>query len=252
MKEHKERSTNPKSKSILLVALLGASALVMSAPGAFAQYDHVITPNQFIPQTWGGNLLTDTAGAYTGDPGGFYYWTPNFTATPSATMIIPLPAGLPAGAHQYDVYEWIPALHNGTPEGNGQWHVVDIAADGTMGNNPDHSQATGIPWAGQFGTDHQYLQDPQNNGGGWLKLGPGPQSDSTVDGGSGVWINPSATIAGHGQPYLQIHYQGFENTPETFDAIRVVQIDVVPEPSTLALGLLGGFALLTAIRRAKQ
>src|ERR1035438_1508894 len=229
MKEHMENKTHPKSKSILLVALLGAAALVISVPGAFAQYDHVITPNQFIPQTWGGNLLTDTAGAYPGDPGGFYYWTPSFFNSQSATMIIPLPAGLQSGWHQYDVYEWIPALHNGSPEGSGQWHVVDIAGDGTMNNNNT------MPWAGQFGTTHQYLQDPQNNGGGWLKLGPGPQSDSSNDGGQGVWINPTT---GNGAPYLQIHYLGFENTPETFDAFRVVQSPFVPEPSALALGLL--------------
>ena len=134
-------------------------------------------------------------------------------------------------------------MHNGSPEGSGQWHVVDIAGDGTMNNNNT------MPWAGQFGTTHQYLQDPQNNGGGWLKLGPGPQSDSSNDGGQGVWINPTT---GNGAPYLQIHYLGFENTPETFDAFRVVQIDVVPEPSSLALALLGGFALLTNIRRAKH
>jgi hypothetical protein len=76
-----------------------------------------------------------------------------------------------------------------------------------------------------------------------------PQSDSSNDGGFGVWINPAT---GNGAPYLQIPYLGFENTPETFDAFRVVQIDVVPEPSALALGLLGGFALLTGIRHAKH
>ena len=245
MKEHKERNINPKSKSILLVALLGASALVMSAPGAFAQYDHIITPDQFQFQTWGGSLQFDTVGAYPGDNASGYGWTSSYGNAPSATVIIPLPLGLQAGAHQYNVYQWIPTAHSV------QYHAIDIAADGTMNNNPDHSPLTGIPWAGQFGTDHQWLtshQDSNPNAGGWFKLGPGPQSDSSNDGGSGVWINPST---GLGAPYLQIHYAGFENTPESFDAIRVVQIDVVPEPSTLALGLLGGFALLTAIRRAK-
>jgi hypothetical protein len=236
MKEHKERNTNPKSKSILLVALLGASALVMSAPGAFAQYDQVITPDQFQFLTWGGNLAFSNVGAYAGDNATGYGWTANYGNSPSATIQIPLPVGLQSGWHQYNVYQWVPNVNSV------QWHVIDIAADGTMNNNPT------MPWAGLFGTDHQYLQDPQANDGGWLKLGPGPQSDPSNDGGSGVWINPTT---GNGAPYLQIHYLGFEGTPETFDAVRVVQIDVVPEPSTLALGLLGGFALLTSIRRAK-
>jgi len=81
-----------------------------------------------------------------------------------------------------------------------------------------------------------------------VELGPGNQSDPNLDGGYGVWINPST---GNSQyPYLQIHYLGFEGSSESFDAIRVVE--VVPEPSVLALGLLGGFALLAGIRRGKH
>lgn len=240
----KDNTPNHNSKSTSLLALLAAAALVMSATPALAQYDHIITPDQFQFLTWGGNLAFSTVGAYAGDNASGYGWTANYGNSPSATVIIPLPAGLPAGAHQYNIYEWIPTVNSV------QWHVVDVAADGTMVNNPNLDPNTGIPWAGQFGSNHQYLQDPQNNQGGWLKLGVGPQTDSTVDGGSGVWINPST---GNSQyPYLQIHYLGFEGSPQTFDAFRVVQIDVVPEPSVLTLGLLGGFALLAGIRRGKH
>jgi hypothetical protein len=232
-----------RSQRLWLPALLAALALVASGTPARAQYDCIITPNQFIYLGWDGNLQHDTVGSSTQDG---YYWTANYSATPSAIIIIPLPGGLPSGWHQYDVYEWDPNIHRGTPEGIGQWHVVDIAADGTMNNNPT------MPWAGQFGTDHQYLQNPQNapvGASGWLKLGPGPQSDSNLDGGYGVWINPTT---GNGAPYLQIHYLGIEITPETFDAFRVVQIDAVPEPSVFALGLLGGFALLAVISRCAK
>ena len=229
-----------RSQCIWLPALLAALAIVVSATPARAQYDRIITPNQFIFTGWDGNLQYSTDGPFglNGD-----YWTANYGATPSAIVLIPLPAGLLPGWHQYDVYELIPGLHNGSPEGSGQWHVVDIAADGTMNNNPT------MPWAGEFGTDHQYLQDPQNNGGGWLKLGPSPQSDSSNDGGYGVWINPTT---GNGAPYLQIHYLGFEAIPETFDAFRVVQSALVPEPSAFTLGLLGGFALLAVISRCAK
>ena len=237
----KEQKAAEKVTKCILLALLAGAALVMSATQARAQYDQIITPDQFQFQTWGGNLAFSTVGAYPGDNANGYGWTANYGNSPSATVIIPLPAGLPAGAHQYNIYEWVPTVNSV------QWHVVDVAADGTMVDNPNHDPNTGIPWLGQFGTDHQYLQDPQNNQGGWLKLGPGPQSDNTVDAGSGVWINPST---GNSQyPYLQIHYLGFEGAPETFDAIRVVQIDYVPEPSVLALGLLGGFGLLAGLRR---
>jgi PEP-CTERM motif-containing protein len=227
------------SRGLALACVLGLWAV-----SAHAAYDVIVTPDQFNPQTWGGNLLQATVGAYPGDNANGYYYTNNFGNSPSATIIIPLPAGLPAGAHVYNVYEWNPTAHSA------QWHVVDIAADGTMNNNNDHSQATGIPWLGQFGTNHQYLQNPQDNPsnlGGWLKLGPGPQSDPTLDGGSGVWINPST---GLGAPYLQIHYLGFENAPESFDAFRVVQIDAVPEPASGFLLLLG--AVLVGVRRSRR
>ena len=231
------RIPNQRSQCIWLPALLAALALVASATPAraqYAQYDQIITPNQFIFTGWDGNLQWSTVGAYPGDGPNGYAWTANYSATPSATVLIPLPDGLWAGAHLYRIYELIPSEHSL------QWHIVDIAADGTMLYNPNHDPNTGIPWEGQFGTDHQYLQDPQSDQGAWLELGPGPQSDPDLDSGYWVWINPST---GHGAPYLQIHYVGFENSEESFDAFRVVEIDIIPEPSTIALGLLGGFAL---------
>jgi hypothetical protein len=225
------------SSVLALAFVLGLSALPASAA-----YDVIVTPDQFVPQTWGGNLLQSTTGAYPGDNAAGYYYTNNYGNTPSATIVIPLPSGMPSGAHEYDVYEWDPSAHTT------QWHVVDIAADGTLNNNNDHSQATGIPWGGAFGTNHQYLQNPQDgagmNLGGWVKLGPGPQSDPTLDSGDGVWINPST---GLGAPYLQIHYLGFENAPESFDAFRVVQIDT-PEPAS-GLLLLFGTAMIGIWRR---
>jgi hypothetical protein len=58
-------------------------------------------------------------------------------------------------------------------------------------------------------------------------------------------MNPTT---GNGYPYLQIHYLGFENTPESFDAIRVVQIDA-PEPASLGLLGVGALGLLSRRRR---
>jgi hypothetical protein len=223
------RIPNQRSQCIWLPALLAALALFVSATPARAQYDQIITPNQFLFQTWGNNLQWSTLGAYPGDGPNGYAWTANYGATPSASIIIPLPSGLPAGPHAYDIYEWIPSVLSVS------WNLLYIAANGTT-NNPQ----LGIPWSGTNGSNLQYLQIPQNNQGAWVKLGPGPHSDPSLDGGCSVWMNPST---GLGYPYLQIHYLGFLSGEESFDAFRVVQIDVVPEPSTIALGLLGGFAL---------
>ena len=193
-------------------------------PRAHAQYDVIVTPDQFIAQDpWSNNLFKDTVDAYQGDNSHGYYWTSNyFPYSPSGTIKIPLPAGMPSGWHQYAVCEWDPKVHSQ------QFFVVDIAADGTV-SNTIHA---GEPWAGNAGTNQQWLQNDQGNQanlGGWLQLGPGPQSDSSSDNayggasGYGVWMSPDT---GNGYPYLYIHLDGnWETSPESFDAFHVVQID---------------------------
>jgi hypothetical protein len=202
-------------------ALALASALGLWAARAHAQYDVIVTPDQFQVQTFGSNISQDTVDAYHGDNSSGYYWTPNFTNSPSGTIVIPLPAGMQPGWHQYAICEWDPSVHSQ------QYNVVDIGADGgALYDDPPTE-----PWFGQYGTNQQWLKNPQTNQGGWVELGPGPQSDSNGDGGGsnpdlnggyGVWMTPSA---GKGNPYLQIHYLGFESGPESFDAFHVVQID---------------------------
>ena len=163
--------------------------------------------------------MQSTADAYPGDKSAGYYYTNNYGASPSGTIVIPLPAGMQPGWHQYAISEWDPSVNSQ------QFNVVDIGADG----GPLYDDPPSEPWGGQFGTNQQWLKNPQNNQGGWVQLGPGPQSDSSGDGGAsspdgnggyGVWITSDS-----GHPYLQIHYSGFENAPESFDALHLVQID---------------------------
>ena len=114
-----------------------ASALGLWARAPTAQYDVIVTPDQFNAQPpWEGNLSQDTAGAYQGDTAAGYYWTSNYYPnSPSGTIKVPLPAGMPSGWHQYAVCEWNPKVHSQ------QFFVVDIAADGTTNLNnvpPEH------------------------------------------------------------------------------------------------------------------
>jgi PEP-CTERM motif len=238
MKEHKQFVGKP-----MLAA--AAAALVLSTVGAFAGYDVTITPDQFNFLTWGGNLSFSTVGAYAGDNATGYGYTMNYGASPSATIEIPLPAGLAPGWNLYTIYQW-------NPIATSQYHVINISADGgSVAPGP----VPGMPWGGQFSSQNQYLQVNGSPAGAMVELGPGPQSpgDANDPAGPGsypypgfnVWINGSASQ----NPYLQIHYLGFETAEETFDAIRVVQ---VPEPTTLALSLLGGFGLLGAIARRNR
>ena len=231
MKEHEgiRRIPNLKSEFVSLPALFAAAALGLSAAGAYAQL--IITPDLFSFQTWGDNFAYSTVGAYPGDGPRGYPYTLNYGSTPSATINIPL-TGLAAGWNAYNIYEWNPIVTS-------QYHVLNIINNGIGYGNPI---VFGEPWPGQFGTQQQYLKVNGSPAGQWVELGPGPQSDPNLDGGYGVWINGSGVPS-----YLQFHYGGFENGEETFDAIAVVPMGMafpVPEPSALALGLLGGFALL--------
>jgi hypothetical protein len=214
--EPSEKTLNQRSQCFPLPACLTAMALALSVTQGRAQYDRIITPDEMVFQGWGANLQWSAVGAFPGDGQGGYPWTPNWGATPSATVIIPL-GGLPAGFNVYNIYEWIPEVNSES------YNIVDV-----------------LPPIPGIGT--QQLIIPQNDQGGWVELElllpSGPD-------GYDVWIN------GSDNPYLQIHYLGFENSPESFDAFRVVQVGV-PEPSAFALGLLGGCALFAgSSRRAK-
>jgi hypothetical protein len=237
-----------KLKSLCLLAL--ACMLGLWAVPANAQFKEIITPNQFQMNTWGSNILSSSADAYSGDTATIttpsttsagYYYTNNYSNSPSATVVVPLGA-MPAGWNAYDIYEWVPNVNNTSAT----YQVVNIGADGgAYEDNPPTE-----PWAGQFGTNQQWLSENENQQGGWVELGPGPQSDSTNDSGYGVWIEGNS---GKGNPYLQIHYLGFENTPETFDAFAVVSVGTpVPEPGTLTLLAAGGAAVLLLVRRRRR
>jgi len=238
-----------KIKLNLSNVLVLASALGLWAMPAHAGFIEIITPDQFQMQTWGSNINQSTVGAYPGDPVAFgsyqggYYYTNNYGNSPSATVVVPLGSGMPAGWNAYDIYEWIPN-DNSTQS----YEAVNIGADGgAYEDNPPTE-----PWLGQFGTNQQWLKDGQSNQGGWVELGPGPQSDSTNDSGYGVWIDGNS---GKGNPYLQIHYLGFESSPQSFDAFAVVSVGTAfptPEPGTLALLAAGGAALLLLVRRRRR
>ncbi len=116
-----------------------ACALGLGTAAAFAApYDVIVTPDQFNPLTWGGNLSQDTAGAYPGDDANGYYYTNNygqhrprrrltFRCRP-ACLLEPTSTTCTSG---------YPTAHSV------QWHVVDINADGTANNNPDHDPSDG-------------------------------------------------------------------------------------------------------------
>jgi hypothetical protein len=160
----------------------------------------------------------------------------------SARAFYRLPANInfPAGERLYNIYAW-------SPESNwDQWHAVDVAANGT--ENFDQQ----ISWPGQFGTNKQWLAfDPNEGvdpelGGRWIKLGPGPQSDPLLDGA--VYINPSINQ----KPYLYVGYQPWFTGTIAFDAIRIVELVPIPEPSSITMASMGFVAFGAMARRLRN
>ena len=196
-----------------LLVLSGLFVLLAGRESA-ALVDLIIDDSQAELSEWNGVLQTGTGNnSYNG---GYHYITgwggydgcdggcPN---AESARIFYRLPSGfqLPPGDNLYNVYAWMPST------AWDEWHVLNIAADGTENDDQD------IDWGGAFQTSKQWVEIPPSRpfdvqlGGRWMKLGPGPQADSSAN---GVHINPV-----NGSPYFYIEYQPYYDGTILFDAI---------------------------------
>lgn len=223
-------------------------AAVCFAPAqAWAVFDIIIDDADADFSEWHGGILQTASGD--NSYGNSYHYVTNWglyngidalPSNASARVFYKLPPAVdfPAGERLYNIYAW-------SPESNwNQWHAVNVAGDGTENNSQN------ISWGGQFGTNKQWLAFDPNKavdpimGGRWVKLGPGPQSDSTADGGSAVYLNPSAA-----EPYLYVEYQPWFSGTIAFDAIRIVEL---PEPSSAFLAAIGFTSFGVVVRRIRR
>jgi PEP-CTERM motif len=200
---------------ILLAAALATTALTATPAGA-AIYDETVEPNpdgfwNNVP----GSLQTSPTGDY--DDGPYYYvygWGADEANLGSARVYYNLPT-LPSGEHLYNVYAWNPTANSNT------WHILNVNADGsdTAGNSQY------ISWPGQFGTNAQWIAFDAENapGGQWIRLGPGPQTDSSAYGGQAIHMNPVVA-----PPSLYVKYQPFCAGAIAFGAVRVVRAPDLP------------------------
>ena len=223
-----------------IVAALACAQGLSTAP-AFAAWTQIVDDSNAQFSGFSGQLLTAVDASAVG---GDYHYINNWGADGgSASGVVKYhSSGVPAGNNLYHIEFSSPTNDAfGSAGSVAQWHIFNVAADGTENNAQD------IPWAGMFDTNKQWLGPNSGyNPGGWTLLGPGPKSDATLDGGIDVWLNGS----GSGSPYIYIGVQPWHNAPIAFDAIRVTQI---PEPAGLVLSVLGAGVLgLAALRRKRQ
>jgi len=73
----------------------------------------------------------------------------------------------------YTIEVWAPT------SGATQWQPIESQLHGIIGET--HPMEPGIPWAGQYGTNHQWIGSDGYNDGQWHQAGPGPQVPNSPD-----------------------------------------------------------------------
>ncbi len=140
-------------------------------------------------------------------------------------------AGVPTTTELYTVEVY------GATAGGTNWQPVESQFKGVNGESYPIEPL--IPWAGAYGTNHQYVGSDGFNDGLWHTTGPGPQAPASdaFDAGPGgvhMWLTAGSWL------YAKWDF-GWPIT-RSWSALRLTQ--VTPEPGSLLLLLLAAPMLL--------
>lgn len=126
----------------------------------------------------------------------------------------------PTGPELFLIYRWVPSA-NST-----QWLPVQVNFNG--GQDDPWPINPNIPWAGQFGTNAQWMGINQQNQGAWVQGSATQVPVANFDGmGAAVWATAGSSF------YTKYDF-GWNSNPHSISALKIV---VVPEPGTMvALG----------------
>ncbi len=142
-------------------------------------------------------------------------------------------AAMPATLEEFTIEAWGCCC----PECGQDWQPIQVQINGYHGpvNWPIDPE---IPWAGQFGTNHEWIGSDGYANCEWNPTGPGPQVHP--DGaGSAPFVKAGSVL------YAKWDF-GWPIT-RCWDCIRITQI--TPEPASALLLLLGAPVLLRRKRR---
>jgi len=188
-------------------------------------------------------------------------WSPN-TANPTVQTFGDGPGDVPAGTTTYPNSVPIGGSATGSgPTGYGNGNNYSIALYAAAGASQPSSSLTLVPGA-QTTFSTQY-------GGSWDSLGgvfvtvPGVAYGSVGTFQLAAWYNGGGTITlaqaevpGSGDPWglsqpANITLAGPPAVPSTLNPITSfsLQVSTIPEPSTIALGVIGASAFLMRLRR---
>ena len=213
--------------SLLIVALLfvtAAAAMALPGQSWILPIDHLN----------GGGWIEHPGAGY----GGVSAWEGNTMDGVRRVYWEMLDPTIPVSTQMYSIEFFVP-----TDAQNLGWQPIESQLRGVDGEIfPNDPQ---IPWAGMWGTNHQYIGAEGGTPGDWKAAGSGPHTpeDSTFNAGANgtaMWLHQGSWL------YAKWDY-GWAIDHE-WSAIRITQ--VTPEPSGF-LALLAGFPALALLRRKR-
>ena len=195
---------------------------------------HITVPDIQAPSHPATRPSSEMPMALTGTNGSArVYWELSGNATNSGRPV-------PTSTEQYTL-----EFFGTTEVGHNGFDPVESQFNGAAGETfPIDSD---IPWAGEFGTNHQYVATDGTDDGQFHSLGPGPHTPDTASfnaTGNGIYMWLTAGS------WLYAKYDFGFPIDRSWSALRLTQVTgVVPEPASGVLMLLGGVLM---IRQRRQ
>jgi hypothetical protein len=205
-------------------------------PGFFTQYPGV---GYAGPQSSGSGLYTsDGYGGVGPDGSARVIWELSGNSVNNGTPV-------PTSTELYTI-----EVYGVRDTGRNDWQPVESQFNGAGGET--YPIEPNIPWIGQFGTNHQYIGSDGADSGLWLTTGTGPQAPVSNEfnaGGNGsyMWLTSGS--------WLYAKYDFPWSINRSWSALRLTQVTqngefvAIPEPSSVAMTLLGAAAIGIAVRR---
>lgn len=105
---------------------------------------------------------------------------------------------------------------------NNDWQPIEVDFNGPGPGNGESQFDPNIPWAGQFGTNHQWIGADAKTPGVFVSTGPGPQAPKSAAynasgfDGTYMWMNSGSWL------YAKWNFSG--DTRRSWSAIQVTQV----------------------------
>jgi hypothetical protein len=218
--------------SLAMAVLVGSSVIAATGDTWILGIDHIDNSGFFQSYSGAGysgpqasGTATYTGNAYGPKTGGPYqdgvariYWSLSGLATNGDT--------LPTTPQLYAV-----KFYGTAQPGNSDWQPIEVDFNGSGAGNGEGLVDPSIPWAGQYGTNHQWIAADHKTVGAWVGTGPGPQAPSsaayTASGFDGyyIWLNSGSWL------YAKWNL-GF-NVNRSWSAIQLTQVTPAIGPPPL-------------------